>query len=319
MAELPWCRPCPKARALHARFTSSYREPHMNITRRQWLVSTAALAANAAPRYRPQIAVAVYVWTQQFSREKKTLAQGIEEMFPALVRAGYKRVELMANFFAPELRDRTRALLKQHKLDLPIVYIGGPMHEPEGAAKTTQAALDLAELVQPLGARALAINPAAKRARKTDDELRVQAEALDQLGARLRQRKMGLYLHQHAPEMQEDAREWRYDLAHTDPKNLALCLDVDWIKRGGQDVMTLVKEAAPRLGSLHLRSMRGGVWTEEFGDGDIDYREVAAFLKKTGFTGVASVELAYEKGTAITRSLEEDLRRSREYAEKVLA
>lgn len=291
----------------------------MNLTRRQWLVSTAALAAHAAPRYRLQLAVAVYVWTQQFAREKKTLAQGVEEMFPALVRAGYKRVELMASFFAPGVRDRTIALLKQHKLELPIVYIGGAMHEPEAAAKTTQAALDLAALVKPLGARAIAINPLPKRERKTDEELRIQAEALDNLGARLRRRKMGLYLHQHAPEMQENAREWRYDLAHTNPKHLSLCLDVDWIKRGGQDVMALMKVAAPRLGSLHLRSMRGGVWDQEFADGDVDYREVAALLKKTGFTGVASVELAYEKGTAITRSLEENLRRSREYAEKVLA
>ena len=98
---------------------------------------------------------------------------------------------------------------------------------------------------------------------------------------------------------------------------MKFCLDVDWVKRGGQDPMTLLKECAPRLGSLHLRSARNGVWMEEFGDGDVDYREVAAYLRQTGFTGDLYVELAYEKATAITRSLEENLKRSREYAEKL--
>ena len=96
-------------------------------------------------------------------------------------------------------------------------------------------------------------------------------------------------------------------------------VDVDWIKRGGQDVMTLVKEAGKRITSLHLRSAQNGVWMEEFGDGDVDYREVAAYLKKQKWSGLMLVELAYEKGTKPTRGLEENLRRSREYAEKIFA
>jgi sugar phosphate isomerase/epimerase len=94
-------------------------------------------------------------------------------------------------------------------------------------------------------------------------------------------------------------------------------VDVDWLKRGGQDPMTLLKEAGKRIASLHLRSMRQGVWMEEFGDGDVDYRQVAAYLREIGYQGYLVVELAYEKATAPTRPLEEDLRRSRMYAEKV--
>jgi len=238
-------------------------------------------------------------------------------MFPALQRAGYRRVELLAAFFAPEVRERTRALIKQHRLEVPIVYNGGVMHEPEGARKTIQATLDLAEVVKPLGVEAISFNPNSKRERKTDEELAVQAKALDELGARLRERKLRLLVHEHAPELRENAREWRYQLQHTDPKNVGICLDVDWVKRGGQDVMTILKECGPRLGSLHVRTMRNGVWQEEFTDGDVDHREVAAYLRNTGFQGVISVELAWEKDTPITRSLEESLRRSREYAEKV--
>jgi sugar phosphate isomerase/epimerase len=56
---------------------------------------------------------------------------------------------------------------------------------------------------------------------------------------------------------------------------------------------------------------------EELGDGDIDYREVAAYLREIRWSGWMTVELAYEKATLITRPLEENLKRSREYAEKV--
>jgi sugar phosphate isomerase/epimerase len=226
-------------------------------------------------------------------------------------------MELLSSFFAPEVRDRTRALIKKHKFEIPIVYNGGVMHEPEGARKTIQATLDVAEIVKPLGTEAISFNANPKRERKTDEELAVQAKSLDELGVRLRERKLRLLVHEHAPELRESAREWRYQLQHTGPKNMGVCLDVDWVKRGGQDVMTILKECGPRLGSLHVRTMHNGVWTEEFSDGDIDHREVAAYLKKTGFQGVISVELAWEKDTQFTRSLEENLRRSREYAEKV--
>jgi len=290
----------------------------MQCTRRKWLVNAAALPALAAkPAYRPSIGVALYVWTQQFAREKKTLSQGIEEAFPAVSRAGYRRTELMSQFWAPDLRDKTRALLKQSKLEAVSMYNGGPMHTPEGAEQTIARTLDLAEVARAAGARTVAFNPDPKRERKTDEELAIQAKYLNQLGARLKERKMGFFIHQHAPEMREDAREWRHVLRHTDGNLVKFCLDVDWVKRGGQDPMTLLREAGARLGSLHLRSARNGVWMEEFGDGDVDYREVAAYLKQIGFRGDLLVELAYEKDTQITRSLEEDLKRSREYAEKI--
>ena len=56
---------------------------------------------------------------------------------------------------------------------------------------------------------------------------------------------------------------------------------------------------------------------EDFNDGDVDYHKVAEYLKETGYNGYLVVELAYEKGTTITRSLEEDLKASRLYTEKV--
>jgi sugar phosphate isomerase/epimerase len=122
--------------------------------------------------------------------------------------------------------------------------------------------------------------------------------------------------HQHAPEMANNAREWRHLLANTDPE-VKVCLDVHWIYRGGQDVMTILKEAAPRLAALHLRNSKDGIWLEELADGDVDYRQVAAYLKDYGFNGYLVVELAWDPKTRITAPLESNIRRSLNYAEDI--
>ena len=45
--------------------------------------------------------------------------------------------------------------------------------------------------------------------------------------------------------------------------------------------------------------------------------QVAAYLRSINYAGLLVVELAYEKDTVVSRSLEEDLRRSRIYTEKI--
>ena len=49
----------------------------------------------------------------------------------------------------------------------------------------------------------------------------------------------------------------------------------------------------------------------------MDYRAVASSLQRIGYQGLIAVELAYESGTNPTGPLDEDLRISREYAEKI--
>jgi len=279
------------------------------MTRRQWLLSAAAASQARAATYNPLLGTQIYVWTQQKA--------AVEDALGGVRRAGYDRLEMMAQFFEPALLERTKAALRANRLELCSVYNGGPMHEAEGAEQTIAKTVALADVVKPLGVPAINFNPNPLSGPKTDAQLAVQARSLDRLGKELKQRGLRLTLHQHAPEMRDHAREWRYSLRNTDPDLVWFCVDVDWIKRGGQDPMTLLGEAGKRIASLHLRSARDGVWMEDFGDGDVDYRQVATYLKEIGYQGYLLVELAYEKATNPTRSLEEDLRRSRLYAEKI--
>lgn len=290
----------------------------MHYTRRDVLCGAAALAASPLG-YQPKIALAFYIWTEHLSARNVSLAAGMREMMAATRRAGYRRVEVFGNFFAPGVREATLAALKEFELELPIVYKTSLLHESAGAGKAIAEALEVADAVKPLGTAIMIVNPnpKPKQERKSDAELGTQARYVNRLGEELKKRGIDLLLHHHSPEMAEDAREWRHLYRNTDPATVSFCIDVDWVERGGQVPLTILRECGHRLRSLHLRNSRNGVWTETFGDGDIDYRPIADYLRQIRFSGYLSIELAYEKGTNPVRSLEEDLRLSRLYTERI--
>lgn len=280
--------------------------------------SAAPLLAQRNDHYGPTIQAGVYVWTQHYGRLNQKAQEHIPDICAAFARAGYRDVELMNLFFAPDVEQVTYGALARNGLKCSVIYNGGPMHTAEGARATIAGTVELAQRVlRNLPLRGVSFNPNPIGRAKTDDELKIQAEGLNQLGWSLERDGISLYLHQHAPEMENSAREWRRMLALTERRYMRFCLDTHWVLRGKQDVMELLKECGRRLGSVHLRNSVKGVWSEDFGDGDIDYRAVAAYLKSIDFDGYLSVELAWDKETKLTRTLEENLRRSREYTESV--
>jgi inosose dehydratase len=137
------------------------------------------------------------------------------------------------------------------------------------------------------------------------------------MGRALASEGFELRVHHHTPQLENGAREWRYILAHTDPKFVAICVDVDWAYEGGFPAVPFLREVGNRLREIHVRSAKNKVWLEDVEDSDIDYRQVAAYLKERRLYPLVVVELAYRGETAVTRSLEEDLRRSRVYTERV--
>ena len=274
--------------------------------------------ASAAP-YAPKLSVEIYIWIQHLDAEKKTLAEGVEEVLASFHGAGYHRVELNQDFFRPELRERTFALLAKYHLAPETVYAGTTLHEAAAGEKSVREVEELARLLKTHGTRVIVTNPSPKpgQAPKSGEELDIQAKFVDQLAAELHQQGIKLALHHHTPELAEHAREWRHLLEHTNPRLVYCCVDVHWAYRGGQDVMSFIRETGDRLVELHLRNSRQGIWMEDFGPGDVDYQQVADYLRSISFNGYLVVELAYEKSTQVTRSLDEDLRLSRLYTEKV--
>lgn len=291
------------------------------MQRREFLTTLAAAsAAMAAPGYEPVLAAQAYIFSQAYARLNQRMEDRISEVLEILSTSGYKTLELTSQFFTADNSSNTAQALMLGRLKCPVVYNGGVMHTADGAKQTMAQTLELAKRVKaahPVTAINFNASPKPNGEAKTDAELGVQAENLNKLAKELKKMGLRLMTHQHAPEMANNAKEWRHVLAHTDPKMVDICLDLHWVLRGGQDPMTLLKECSSRLASLHLRNSKDGVWTEDFGDGDLDYRPIAEHLKSIGYKGYLVVELAWDKATEPTRRLDENMTRSREYAEKI--
>jgi inosose dehydratase len=266
----------------------------------------------------PIAATQLYVWSQIYHREGRDLEAGLGDVLADVAAAGYPAVEgWLTACTTEETARRFRSLLDEYGLILISLYTGGCYYEPERARQSLEALLPAAERAAAMGCPAICMNPDVTRERKTDDALKLQAEWLNRAGAALRERGLELWLHNHDPEMREDGRELRSNLDHTDPTLVGFCADTHWIYRGGGDVMAYLDEYGSRIRSLHLRNSQNGVWSEMLGDGDLDYRAIAAKLKELRFDGPLIVELAIEEGTPQTRPLVESMRLSREYVRRV--
>ncbi len=266
-----------------------------------------------------ELGVEAYIFQQYAQRQHKPLSDVVPEAMRMVREAGFQKIELNAEYLTPQLKEATLRLVRQNALKMPSVYSGGPLHEAPGADQTIQQALRIGETCKPFGCTAVVFNaqPKGEGIEKTDAELAFQAKALDRLGRVLSGEGLQLRVHNHTPEMLSHAREWRSTLRNTNPGLVSICLDLDWVQQGGEDPLALLKEAGNRVREVHVRNSRQKLWLEAFEEGDIDYRQIATYLSSLPNRPYVVVELAYRTETQVSRPLEDDLRKSRVYAQDV--
>lgn len=288
------------------------------MTRRELLLACAAAGRLSAARQPSEMAVEGYIFQQHAERLKQPLLATMPQVLPMVRAAGFRNIELNPAFFPIDGRDRILSLVKEQSLSLPSLYVGGPMHDTEGADRTIAAALEFGTFCAPFGCKAIVNNPDPKPRElpKTDAELQIQADSLNRMGRVLAQRGFELRIHHHTPQLVENAREWRHILHHTDPAYVHMCVDVDWAYEGGFEPVPFLREVGSRLREIHVRSARDKLWLEDLEDSDIDYRAVAGYLREQHLAPLIVVELAYRPNTVVTRTLQEDLTISRKYAER---
>jgi inosose dehydratase len=289
------------------------------MTRRELLLALTAAGVCSATTRKSAMAVEGYIFQQYAQSLEKPLRDVIHEVLPMARAAGFRNIELSPAFFPPGGRDITLSILRSQSLLMPSLYVGGSLHERDGAERTIAMALEFGNLCVPFGCKAIVTNPDPKRGdiSKTDAELGVQADSLNRMGRALAKHGFELRVHHHTPQLAENAREWRHILHHTDPEYVHICVDVDWAYEGGFEAIPFLREVGNRLQEIHVRSARNKIWLEDLEDSDIDYRKIAEYLRDGGLAPLIVVELAYRPNTTVTRPLKEDLRLSRMYAERI--
>jgi inosose dehydratase len=261
----------------------------------------------------------LYVYVQTLGREDRKIEICLDPVLEEVKIAGYPSFEGTLEWFdSSEHTVRIQKLLDRYQMKMPSAYTGGALYDPVTAAPTVERIVERAVRAHSVGAEAVMMNPAVLRDRpKTDEELRTQSDWLNRLGEKLRYLGMGLWIHNHHIEMQDDGRELKANLDDTDPDLVSFCADVHWIWRGGGDPYAYLERYLGRTHCMHLRNSKDKIWSEELGDGDLDMRRINRILRDGGFQGPLSVELALEEGTPSTRPLGESMRISREYLREV--
>lgn len=256
------------------------------------------------------VASNAYPWYTYYRRENRDFNADLDSGLADVAAAGLQGFEALLG--SPDDVDRYAPLLKKHGLEMRSFYIGSPLHDKETVKASIEGILATADKAKAeLNTRIVVINPAPLSwnretgpADKTDEQLEVQADALNRLGAALRERGMVLALHNHDMELRNAAREFQHMMLATEPSNLTLCLDAHWMYRGSGNsqvfLFDIVKLYGERVSEIHFRQSQDGVWTEVFGTGDIDYARLARELTAAGVRPHLVLEQAAEAGTPHT-------------------
>ncbi len=297
------------------------------LNRREFLYSTGmtalfgSLAINnqgaSADNKRALVGSNIYGWSQYYQQKKQNVQDHLDELYAELKAAGYDYLESFMDVGNPEKNRIVADRMKDKGLKPVSIYTGARVHESGKAEENVRKILEAAKVCKAAGYEIISCNPDPIGREKTDAELKIQIEALTLLGKGLNDLGLKLGIHHHLPEMANKAREFHFVFRNTDPKIVGFCYDVHWIYKGGIAPMEVLKEYGNRVVTWHIRQGRNGIWWEDLDTGDVDYSVVADYARQHKLPQRYTVELALENGTKITRSAEENHRRSREFIRKV--
>ncbi len=257
-----------------------------------------------------------YTWRTFFERESQTWMKNPDESFTSFKESGLMAYE--PSFLNSNKVIELKPILHKFNLKSKSMYVNSILHEPELVDENISNVLAIAKEAKSIGGEILVTNPSpiawGGKGNKTDKQIKSQAVALNLLGKELASIGIKLAYHNHDIEMRASAREFHHMLTATNPEYVHLCLDSHWIYRGSGNsqvaLFDIVELYADRIVELHLRQSIGGVWSEVFDKGDIDYGRLADILKSKNIIPHLVLEQAVEEGTPYTMPAVEAIKKS---------
>lgn len=264
----------------------------------------------------PMVGSQLYGWGQYFDRKGAKMSEHLDDVFKSLRSSGYDYAEGSLDVTAPENNRRLADRMTKQGLKPVSLYTGGAVHILGKATETVERIGVAAREAAKAGFGIVNFNPDPIGRDKTDKELEIQAEALNELGAFLAASGIRLGLHHHTPELRNGAKEFHSNFERCPGNQVGFCYDVHWVFRGGIAPADCLRQYGSRIVSWHLRQSRDRIWWEDLDTGDLDYTAVAEFASAQKLPQFYTVELALESGTRITRDAEANHARSREFVRR---
>lgn len=249
------------------------------------------------------IGIQTNIWSQE--RHEKDL----DGLLAEARAAGYDGIEIGAHRLDLSQPDAFRARLDTHGLRVSALHIHGDLADAAQPGDLAQRAQIVSVFARQVGAPYVALS-GKPRENKSDEDLAREAQLLNHLGYVCRANGVHLLYHNHYWEIENDYRELRYLVEHTDAARVSLLLDVGWVNRVNGKPAEAVALFRARIACFHLKDTLGD-WFTELGRGTLDWNALKPALAQ--FDGW----LVHERDQAVPNPLE-SARLSREFIRQQL-
>jgi sugar phosphate isomerase/epimerase len=199
-----------------------------------------------------------------------------------VAQTGYKEVEF-AGYFDHSAKS-VRDTLRQNGLTSPSAHIGYPVLGKEWD-KVIEDALVVGHHY--------VICPWIDEKLRNPEGFKQVAELFNKAGERAKAAGLQFGYHNHDFEFKRIQGQLIYDwlLEHTDPKLVAMELDIYWIRTGGQDPLTYFRRYPGRFPCLHIKDKDAAGNMVDVGKGVIPWREI---LGRRGVAGTKHIFVEHD-------------------------
>ncbi len=239
----------------------------------------------------------------------------LDTVFSDLSYAGIEGLEIMES----QLRydncvKRIQNLIK--KYNLPVSGSSYGVGFSMWDKNQHETIMDDIEVILPrlgeIGGKTFGISVGGKDGVKTEQELDDQAELLIKIRNVCEDHGIETNLHNHTYEVENDMHDLKGTLARI--PDFKLGPDLNWLIRGSINPVEFINAYGKQIVYLHIRDQYlDGTWSEYVGQGDTDFKPIAAALKSQNFEGQAAIELAFPNDFVPKNELREDWKMSRTF------
>ena len=223
-------------------------------------------------------------WLQTLGTEE--LARRLPQVMVQIAEMGFIGFETnIACLPLAQPRAFRDAAARANNLILAAAHTGGRWWDPANEA-TLPSVVAMAKRLPDLGCQRLALSMTRT---PTAAYVKHAALTLAYLGKACRQEAgVKVVFHNHAAELEEDARVLQAIVEECAPENVALGPDLGWVAHAGVDVVEFIERFGSRIDYVHVRDVtaygsNGGFI--EIGRGVLDHAAILAALRSHGYRG----------------------------------